>query len=279
MPFGTQALAAFLENGIDGLDLVGRRPDIVDDALAHHLRRAVAAIAAASLAERTRIVLRHGACRHQRCRVDGLEPDGGIWGAQHIGALFGDDLEVGRHARQQGHVLIADRDHARVGHDILHRLRAKPDQLHGSFEGTIWKRIDRERHLLAGFDAPHIRLVDVRVDLDLAQILRHREQGRRGKRGCDRLPKLDLALHHDPVDRRTDVSVRQVDLDILQPRLPLQKHRVRGRNLGCREGDVGIKAQNFSACRSGLRVDGSQLRRLDINLGSGGIENGTRTGP
>ena len=45
---------------------------------------------------------------------------------------------------------------------------------------------------LAGLDAADIGLVDIGVDVDLAQVLRDREERRRGERGGDRLAEIDL---------------------------------------------------------------------------------------
>ena len=85
--------------------------------------------------------------RRRRCgAARRTEAQGGVRHAQDVAALVGDDLQVGGHAGQQGHVAVLDADHRRVGDDVLDRLRAEPDHAHGAGEGAVRIGVDREGH-------------------------------------------------------------------------------------------------------------------------------------
>ena len=78
-----------------------------------------------------------------------------------------------------------------------------------------------KRGALADAQAPDVGLVDRRLDLHVAQVLRDGEQHRRLQAGGDGLPGVDVAQDHGAVHRRADDGALQVHLRLLEQRLAL----------------------------------------------------------
>ncbi len=178
--------------------------------------------------------------------------------AHHVATLVGQHAQVRGHAGQKLHRRVFDRDHGRVDDDVRHGLRAEPDELHPALEGAVRKGVDGEEHGLVRPHPADVGLVDVGVDLHVPQILRHQEQGRGLQRGRDRLPEFDRALHDHAVDRRADLRVAQIDLDLADHRFALEHARARGGELAFE--DARIRHERAARGIGGLR------------LGVGGIE-------
>ena len=227
-----------------------------------------------------RLVGRRRPGRRRRCgAARRTEAQGGVRHPQDVAALVGDDLQVGGHAGQEGHVAVVDADHRRVGDDVLDRLRAEPDGAHGAGEGAVRIGVDREAHALACLEPPDIGLVDIGVDVDLAQVLGDGEQRRRVEGGGDGLAEVDLALHDDAVDRRADIRALEIDLDVPELGLALQDHGLGGFQVRLGEGDVGVEPLQLGAGGGDLRLGGGEGGLLHLGLGAGGVERRLRADP
>jgi len=71
---------------------------------------------------------RAGACRCAR-RSAGCTAQAALGTRKTSGPAFGKDPEIGRHARKERHIVIRNLDDRGVDHDVLDRLRPKPDEL------------------------------------------------------------------------------------------------------------------------------------------------------
>ena len=131
------------------------------------------------------------------------------------------DGDVRRHARLQPEVLIIDIDHDVIGHHILHIDRGKTDLTDRAGKLMAGISIDGKGRLFPFGDPADIRFANVRIDLHLRQIERDQEKVRCGETGGNRLTDLHGSRHDDPVHRRPDDGVLQVQLCGIQRRLCL----------------------------------------------------------
>ena len=217
---------------------------------------------------------------------------------QHVGALGDLDVDVGRHAGLQLQRGVGDVDDRRVGDDVLLHDRLQPHLRHRAVEVVGRVGVDAERHVLAGTDAADVRLVEVGDDLHLREIGREDEQGRRRHAGGHRLADVHIARDDQPVDRRADDRVLQVDLVLVERRARLRDLRLRGADLRVDRSDVdlgglqlalrnqlparqllragelraGVLETDLEAIEIGLRANQVRARLFDLGLEEGRVQ-------
>ena len=111
--------------------------------------------------------------------------------------------------------------------------------------------VDREARRLADAQPADVGLVDRRLDLHVAQVLRDGEQHRRLQAGGHGLAGVDVAQDHRAVDRRADDGALEVDLRLLEQRLALLDGGLRAGDLRLAHPDLRLRPPSAArACVS-----------------------------
>jgi hypothetical protein len=98
--------------------------------------------------------------------------------------------------------------------------------------------VPAEAGLLAFRDPADVGLADVGVHLHLRQVLGDHEEGRRLEAGGDGLTGIDVAGHHDAVDRGIDRGIAEIEFDRGQRGHRLIHLRLRDLDLGLGVAEV-----------------------------------------
>ncbi len=124
--------------------------------------------------------------------------------------------------------------------------------------------------------AADVGLVDVGGNLHVAQIVGYQKQSGRLQAGGDGLAELDIALDHHAVDRRADIGVLEIDLDLPHHGFALGDLGGDGNEL--RLGNAPVGGERV-LLRLGTGQQGLRLRErgaLGVALGARGVERGLR---
>ena len=140
-----------------------------------------------------------------------LPAEGGVGHQQHALPRLDLELKARRQVRQETAAGVIDRDDDRISDDVLRHARVQADLRDLALERIAWQGADGEMDVLAHVDRADVGLVDRRPDLQAAQVLGDQEEARGIQAGDDDLADVDPPVEDDPLDRRADRRVPEVD--------------------------------------------------------------------
>ena len=271
---GAGGAAALGQDRVELLALLGGEAELVSKRRDEFLRRALCRAGGGAL----RIGLvgrkRGGRGRHRRFGRRRPPAQRGVRHAQHIGVVLRFDAQVRGHAGLQFEPRILHRNDGGVDDDVLHGLRAETHLLHAALEGAAGIGVDREGNALAVDHTTDIGFVDVGGNLHVAQIVGDQKQGGRLQARGDRLAELDIALDHHAVDRRADIGVLEIDLDLPHHRFALSDLGDDGHELRLGDALVGGERLLLRLGTGERRLRLRERRALGVALGAGSVERG-----
>ena len=173
------------------------------------------------------------------------------------------ELHIGGQVWKQLAVGVVGDHFDGIGDDVLRHRRVQSDLADLSRKNLAGVRIHRERHRLARLDIADVRLVDRHPHLHALKVLRDEEKARGIQAGHHGLPDVHPAVNNDPLDRRFDDTVAQVQLRPRHGRFRLGDHRVSQQDCSLAGRDVGFGA--FISLLVGIiKALGQRIRRSDL---------------